>query len=502
MAVAVVPSPPAPLPCRGRGVCGLLAWIAVLLLGCFQPATAAPPAPTAAPRNFVFILIDDLGWADLSCSGSTFHETPQLDKMAASGLRFTHALAACPVCSPTRASILTGRHPVRVGITDWIPGNRPEADSRHRFLHVTDRDSLALEETTLAEVLRAAGYQTFFAGKWHLGSQGALPTDQGFDVNLGGAAYGQPPAGYFAPWKNPFLRERRDGEYLTERLTEECTSFLQTRDRNRPFLLFLAHYDVHTPIHAAPRHIERFRQKRESLDAAPQPITERRGLSTARQDNAQYASMVAAIDESVGRIMDELQAQGLLKSTTVVFTSDNGGLCTLKRPGPTSNLPLRSGKGWLYEGGIRVPLIVASPDITTPGRVCSDPVLSTDYFPTFLELAGLPARTDLAVDGQSFAAALKNQTLPQQRPLAWHYPHYHGSEWTPGAAFRDGDWKLIEFYEDGDAELYHLGRDPGEQQNLAATEPEQLQKMQAALAAWQKSIGAVMPEENPNWQRP
>ncbi|MFM7057981.1 MAG: sulfatase [Planctomycetota bacterium] len=481
--------------------CGRILLV-VLLLFCGPHVAAAPPVAPPAPRNFVFILIDDLGWTDLSCSGSTFHETPHLDKLAASGLRFTHALAACPVCSPTRASILTGRHPVRVGITDWIPGNHAAADSRHRFLHVTDRDSLALEETTLAEVLHDAGYQTFFAGKWHLGSTGALPTDQGFDVNLGGAGYGQPPAGYFAPWKNPFLRERADGEYLTERLTEECTSFLQSRDRTRPFLLFLAHYDVHTPIHAAPRHIERFQQKRESFGAAPGPIAERRGVSNPRQDNAQYASMVAAIDESVGRIMHELEAQGLLQSTTVVFTSDNGGLCTLKRPGPTSNLPLRSGKGWLYEGGIRVPLIVASPDITAPGRVCPDPVLSTDYFPTFLDLAGLPARPDLAVDGQSFTAALQNQPLRQQRPLAWHYPHYHGSEWTPGAALRDGDWKLIEFYEDDDAELYHLGRDPGERQNLAAAEPEQLQKMRAALAAWQKSIGAVMPEQNPQWKQP
>lgn len=474
---------------------------AVLLLS--STAEAGPQSSAhIAPQNFVFILIDDLGWADLSCSGSTFHETPHLDQLAATGVRFTHALAACPVCSPTRASILTGRHPVRVGITDWIPGNRPSADEHHRFLHVDDRDSLPLEETTIAEVLRDAGYQTFFAGKWHLGSTGALPTDQGFDFNLGGAQYGQPPAGYFAPWKNPFLLERHEGEYITERLTDECTAFLKQRDRNRPFLIFLSHYDVHTPIHPAPKHFQHFQQKRQSLNSSPQPIAERRGLSNARQDNPQYASMVAAIDESVGSIMAELRSQGLLESTTVIFTSDNGGLCTLKRPGPTSNLPLRSGKGWLYEGGIRVPLIVASPDITVPGHVCHDPVLSTDYFPTLLELAGLPPRPELATDGQSFTAALTGQSLSQQRPLAWHYPHYHGSEWTPGAALRDGDWKLIEFYEDGDAELYHLARDPGEQHNLADTEPEQLQKMRTTLATWQKSIGAVMPQPNPHWKQP
>jgi len=475
----------------------LLSVAATIVHAAPLPTATAPPT---TPRNLVFILIDDLGWADLSCSGSTFHETPNLDQLAATGVRFTHALAACPVCSPTRASILTGRHPVRVGITDWIPGNRPSANSDRRFLHVADRDSLALEETTLAEVLRSAGYQTFFAGKWHLGSTGALPTDQGFDFNLGGADYGQPPGGYYAPWKNAFLNEHRPGEYLTERLTEECIRFLEKRDRNRPFFLFLSHYDVHTPIHSAPKHISSFQQKRETLGAGPPPITERRGMSNARQDNPQYASMVAAIDESVGSIVAELKTQGLLESTTIVFTSDNGGLCTLKRPGPTCNLPLRSGKGWLYEGGIRVPLIVASPEITNPGRVCSDPVLSTDYFPTFLELAGLPPRGDLAVDGQSFAGVLTGRPLKQQRPLAWHYPHYHGSEWTPGAALRDGHWKLIEFYEDGDAELYYLADDPGEQRDLSEANPEQLQKMRAALTAWQQSVNAIMPEPNPNWK--
>jgi len=452
----------------------------------------------------VFILIDDLGWADLSCSGSTFYETPNLDRLAATGIRFTHALAACPVCSPTRASILTGRHPVRVGITDWIPGNRPSANSDRRFLHVADRDSLALEETTLAEVLRDAGCQTFFAGKWHLGSTGALPTDQGFDFNLGGADYGQPPGGYYAPWKNAFLKERGPGEYLTERLTEECTRFLEKRDRNRPFLLFLSHYDVHTPIHSAPKHIARFQQKRATLATAPQPITERRGISNPRQDNPQYASMVAAIDESVGSIVAELKTQGLLESTTIVFTSDNGGLCTLKRPGPTCNLPLRSGKGWLYEGGIRVPLIVWSPEIVAGqrGAVLTAPVLSTDYLPTLLQLAGLKQPAGVGEDGQSFAAALRGEAVVPTRPLAWHYPHYHGSEWTPGAAYQRDGWKLIEFYEQGDAELYNLSSDPGERVNLASQQPQQLAELRRELRDWQRQMQAVLPQPNPRWRAP
>ena len=494
-------TPPSPCPQRV-----LLRFFTAALLLCLTcpngPAAAAQQPSLPQPqRNFVFILIDDLGWADLSCMGSSFHETPHLDALAAEGLRFTNALAACPVCSPTRASILTGRHPVRVGITDWIPGQKPAADGRQRFLHVEDRDALALEEITFAEVLREAGYQTFFAGKWHLGGPGALPTDQGFDVNLGGANYGQPPAGYFAPWKNPYLQERREGEYLTERLTEESVSFIRNRNPQRPFLLFLSHYDVHTPIHPAAEFVERFQQKRAELGPVPAPIAERRGLSNVRQDNPQYASMVSAIDRSVGEVVSELRSQGLLQNTTIIFTSDNGGLCTLKRPGPTSNLPLRSGKGWLYEGGIRVPLIVASPEISDRGRVCEEPVLSTDYFPTILQLAGLEARPELAADGQSFVAVFRGERLEQQRPLAWHYPHYHGSEWTPGAALRLGDWKLIEFYEDGDAELYDLGRDPGERKNLAASQPEQLAKMRGMLAAWQKQLGAVMAAPNPNWQK-
>ena len=289
--------------------------------------------PLTKPMNFVFVLIDDLGWADLSCFGSSFHETPHLDALAASGLKFTQAYAACPVCSPTRASIMTGRHPVRVDITDWIPGQKAKRDANHRFLQIEDRNELPLEEQTIAEVLHSAGYQTFFAGKWHLGGEGFLPTEQGFDVNLGGAHYGQPPAGYFAPWKNPWLKESHDGEYLTKRLTEESVSFLRQRDPSRPFLLLLSHYDVHTPIHKDEKHFDHFEEKSKKLNKTP-PLKERRGLSRTQQDNAQYASMVSAIDDSVGEIMATLHEQGLDDSTTIVFTSDNGGLCTLQKPGP------------------------------------------------------------------------------------------------------------------------------------------------------------------------
>lgn len=452
------------------------------------------------PRNIVFILIDDLGWADLSCYGSTFHETPHLDALAAAGLRFTQAYAACPVCSPTRASILTGKHPVRVDITDWIPGNSVPPDTQHRFLQIDDQNQLPLEEVTLAEVLREAGYQTFFAGKWHLGGHGFLPTDQGFDVNFGGAEYGQPPGGYYAPWNNPWLRESRTGEYLTERLTEESLGFLRNRDPQRPFLLYLSHYDVHTPLHQAPRHFEKFRAKQATAGPAMESIAERRGQSTNRQQNARYASMIAAVDESVGQIVAVLREQQLMETTTIIFTSDNGGLCTLKNPGPTSNLPLRSGKGWLYEGGIRVPLLIASPEISKAGTVTDEPVLSTDYFPTILSLLNKPQPAGQTLDGQSFHAILKDAPLTQSRPLAWHYPHYHGSEWTPGAALRDGNWKVIEFYEFGDAELYNLAEDPGESRNLATVERAKLAEIQEKLRQWQLAMGARMPKPNAAWQ--
>ena len=480
-------------------LCSLLMVLVSVLLPSSSLATLAETR-----RNFVFVLVDDLGWADLSCYGSTFHRTPHLDALAARGIRFERAYAACPVCSPTRASILTGRHPVRVQITDWIPGDSVKAGAGHRFLHVQDRDELALEQLTLAEILREEGYQTFFAGKWHLGGDGFLPTQQGFDVNLGGGHYGQPPHGYFAPWKIPSLPEGADGEYLTERLTAESVRFLRQRDQQRPFLLFLSHYDVHTPIHKAPGHFEQYALRQADLGAAPQPISERRGRSRARQDNPQYASMVSAIDDSVAALVAELEAQQLLGNTTIIFTSDNGGLCTLKNPGPTSNLPLRSGKGWLYEGGIRVPLIVWSPEIAgrRAGAVVSAPVLSTDYLPTMLQLAGLPQPAGVCEDGQSFAAELSGEGIVQTRPLAWHYPHYHGSEWTPGAAFQRDGWKVIEFYEQGDAELYDLSSDPGERNNLAAREPAKLAELRRALRDWQSQMGAVMPQPDPAWRAP
>lgn len=474
--------------------------ILCLLILASLPLDSQVRADQTPRMNFVFVLIDDLGWADLSCYGSSFHETPHLDDLAKSAVRFTQAYAACPVCSPTRASIMTGRHPVRVNITDWIPGQMAKRDNKHRFLQIEDRNELPLEELTVADILQTAGYQTFFAGKWHLGSDGFLPTHQGFDVNLGGGHWGQPPAGYFAPWKNQYLQENHEGEFITERLTAESVSFLKSRDPSRPFLLFLSHYDVHTPIHKVEKHLGHFHEKRLTLGSSPLPIHERRGISRAQQDNAEYAAMVSAIDDSVGQVTAAIRELGLEDSTTIIFTSDNGGLCTLSKEGPTCNLPLRSGKGWLYEGGIRVPLIVRVPGTSRAGRVCDQPVLSTDFLPTILELAQIDPPANVTLDGTSFTAALSGRMLSQTRSLAWHYPHYHGSEWTPGAALRVGDWKLIEFYEFGDAELYNLATDPGEARNLATESPEQLALMRQQLREWQEHMHAQMPQENPEFR--
>ncbi|WP_234824060.1 sulfatase [Bremerella cremea] len=478
---------------RSIFLCGLL------IAGMGMISRPVEAADQTQRPNFVFFLVDDLGWADLSCYGSTFHESPNIDALAASGMKFNHAYAACPVCSPTRASIMTGRHPVRVDITDWIPGNRGTG----KFLQVEDRDNLALEEVTIAEVLKEAGYQNFFAGKWHLGDEGHYPTDQGFDFNIGGNHAGSPPGGYYAPWKNPTLTAKKDGEYVTERLTEESIKFLETRDQAKPFLLYLSYYNVHTPITPYKKRVEHFREKAAATIEGETPtIPEHEGISRARQDDPSYASMIAAVDQSVGEVLAKLDELKLTDNTVVCFFSDNGGLCTVRRPGPTSNLPLRSGKGWLYEGGVRSPLIVRAPGVTKAGSVSDVPVVSTDFFPTMLELAGLPLQPMLHADGQSLVSLLGGAGEQPERALYWHYPHYHGSTWKPGASIREGDWKLIEFYEYDEVELYNLADDPGEQNDLSTSQPEKTAQLREKLHTWQKEMHAKMPQPNPKYQQP
>ena len=462
--------------------------------------TAAPALDAAKQTNFLFFLVDDMGWADIGANGSTYHETPNIDRLARSGMRFTQGYAAGSVCSPTRASIMTGRHPVRVDITDWIPGQANRL--ANPLLHPEDRSHLPLEETTIAEALKEHGYQTFFAGKWHLGDKGQWPTDQGFDINIGGHHRGSPPGGYYGPWSNPTLKAKRKDEYLTERLTEESVKFLEERDQAKPFLLYLSYYNIHTPIQAYKKHIDHYQSKAAKAFEGKTPTEpEHDGTNRLRQDNPALATMVAAVDDSVGVLLAKLTELKLDENTVVIFFSDNGGLSTLQRGrfGPGCNLPLRAGKGWLYEGGVREPTIIRAPGVTQPGSVSHKPLISMDFFPTMLDLAGLPLKPKLHVDGRSLLSQLKGNDTGN-RTLHWHYPHYHGSSWKPGASIRDGDWKLIEFYHYNNFELYNLAKDPGERTNLAKRNPRKAAELRAKLSAWQKQIKAKMPAPNPDYK--
>lgn len=448
--------------------------------------------------NFVFFLVDDMGMMDLGTYGSNFHETPNIDNLAKTGMKFNYGYAACPVCSPTRASIMTGRHPVRVDITDWIPGS--SNNKKNKLLHPMDRDNLALKEVTIAEELKSYGYQTFFAGKWHLGNQGHWPTDQGFDINIGGHHRGSPPGGYYAPWNNPVLEAKKKVEYLTERLTEESTRFLENRNTDKPFLLYLSYYNIHTPIQAYKKHIDHYQKKAEKFSGTTPTKQEHSGQTRMRQDNPALASMVSAVDDSVGTLLAKLDELGLSGDTVVIFFSDNGGLSTKPKMGPGSNSPLRAGKGWLYEGGVREPTIIRAPGITEAGSVSNQPIVSMDFFPTMLELAGLPLKPKLHTDGRSLLPELTGKK-GETRTLYWHYPHYHGSTWRPGASIRDGDWKLIKFYDYEKVELYNLKEDPSESNDLAKQNSKIAKDLEYKLVAWQKRMNAKLPMPNPDYKK-
>lgn len=442
-------------------------------------------------KNVIVFLVDDLGWKDLGCYGSAFYESPRIDALARESALFTNAYTPNPVCSPTRAAIMTGRYPSRVGITDWIPGRVAKDPA---LVTPEDRDNLALEEVTIAEVLRERGYQTFFAGKWHLGDEGHFPEDQGFDINKGGHHRGSPPGGYYAPFNNPKLDDKLDDHYLTDRLTDESIEFLESRDQQRPFLLYLAYYTVHTPIQGWDAYDEYFAEKKKDLPHGGEPKTrpERDGLTRLNQSDHKYAAMVKALDNSVGRILDALETMGLDDQTIIIFSSDNGGLSTLARIAPTSELPLRAGKGWCYEGGIRIPTLIRAPGIGATGKRIDTPIISMDFFPTILDLAGLPLRPELHVDGLSLKPLLSGNPI-QDRPLFWHYPHYHGSTWKPGAAIRSGDWKLIKFYESDTVELYNLHEDIGESNDLSSKYPDKTRELLDQLEQMQRETGSVLP---------
>jgi arylsulfatase A-like enzyme len=465
-----------------------IALVLLLLAGIIECDAASKP-------NFIFILADDLGGRDLGCYGSTFHETPNLDRLAASGMRFSQAYAACSVCSPTRASILTGKYPARLGLTDWLPGRADRPDQKLKRPEIIRH--LPLEEVTVAEALKEGGYRTAFVGKWHLGGKGFFPEQQGFELNLGGCQLGHPPS-YFSPYSIPTLPDGPKGEYLTDRLTDEALKFIES-SRDKPFLLYLAHYAVHNPQQAKPELIEKFKKKLAKAAPATGPEFVPEGQRQARQAQNQpvYAAMLQSLDESVGRILGKIDQLGLASTTVVIFTSDNGGLSTAEGA-PTSNAPLRAGKGWPYEGGVREPLLVRWPGITATNSQCDTPAMSTDYYPTLLEMAGLPQRSSQHRDGRSLVPLLKGRTLGE-RPLFWHYPHYSNQGGGPCGAIRVGDLKLIEWYEDMRVELFNLKNDLEEKRDLSKTQPEEARALQQQLHDWRTSLHAAMPTPNADW---
>lgn len=462
----------------------------------------AKPQPAKRP-NVLFILVDDLGWTDLGCFGSSFYETPHLDRLCRESMKFTNAYAACPVCSPTRASIMTGKYPARMDTTDWFGAPQPETTSQYwqakPLLGAPYKENLPLEEVTLAEAFQEAGYATFFAGKWHLGeTEEYWPEHQGFDVNKGGFSRGGPygPGRYFVPYGNPRLEDGPAGEHLPDRLARETIHFMAD-NKDTPFLAFLSFYSVHTPLQSRDDLKLKYLRKKESLGLEAAWGQEGDRKVRLVQEHAVYAGMVEAMDAACGKVLGALKELGLHEHTAVFLMSDNGGLSTSEGH-PTSNRPLRAGKGWLYEGGIREPMMVKWPGMTTPGSVCDVPVTSTDFFPTMLEIAGLQARPAQHVDGVSWAKLLKGQTM-DRGPLFWHYPHYGNQGGSPASAIRDGHWKLIRFYEPGRRiELYNLKHDIGETTNLADRYPKIVQRLQARLSDWLMSVEAKYPTPNPN----
>jgi arylsulfatase A len=432
-------------------------------------ASADTPAQTRP--NVIVVFVDDMGWKDLSCQGSSFFETPHVDRLAASGLRFTAGYSACTVCSPSRAAVMTGQYPARLHLTDWIAGHRRP----HARLTVPDwQMALPLEIVTVAERLQGAGYATASIGKWHLGGPDHFPEHQGFDTNIGGYDRGQPPS-YFAPYRIPTLAEGPAGEYLTDREAAEAVRFI-TANRDRPFFLYLPHYCVHTPIQGKPDVTAKYASK-----AAPgqEPKTDA------------YAAMVESVDDALGRILDTLESLGIRDRTAIFFTSDNGGLAKV-----TDTRPLRAGKGSAYEGGVRVPFIVSWPGLTRPGTTSDEPVITPDIPATILDLTGVGAAPGQPLDGRSLAAVFRGEPLGRDA-LYWHYPHYHPGGATPYSAIRAGLWRLVHFYEDGRSELYHLGEDGGETTDRAAREPERTAALKAKLDAWLAAVAAQFPTANP-----
>ena len=442
--------------------------------------------------NLVFIIVDDLGWKDVGYMGSDFYETPNIDKLSNNSTVFNSAYSASPVCSPTRASIMTGKHHVRVNITDWIPG----VDPKDRYLiGPEDIHQLPIEELTIGEILQSNGYSTMYSGKWHLGSQGFYPENQGFDINKGGFEKGSPMGGYYSPYKNPRLSDGPEDEYLTDRLTEESISFIKERDKNKPFAVFLSFYNVHTPIQPNLKHIDYYKDKLKTYsDTTTQTDIEGDAISVLNQRNPDYASMVHSTDQNIGKLISFLKQRNLYDNTLIIFTSDNGGLSTQAKVAPTSTKPLRAGKGWLYEGGIRIPQLIKY--INQKQQDLNNvPVVSYDLFTTIVNHLKLDY-IDEKKDGIDLSNLSKEKN--KRDYILWHFPHYHASLWKPGSAIRNGDWKLLKFYEENKLELYNLKDDLSEQTDLSSKYPLVVKKLSYKMDEMLAEMNGKVPTINQN----
>ena len=441
------------------------------------------------PPNIVFIYIDDMGWRDVGFMGSQYYETPNIDRLAGQGMVFTNAYSNAPNCAPARACLLSGQYGPRHGV--YTVNNSDRGPSKRRkLIPIENTTDLHSRVVTIAEALKPAGYVSASMGKWHLGTDPHVgPKGQGFDVNIDGFSAGHPPNGYFVPYGNPELPDGPPGEYLTDRLTDEALKFIET-NKNKPFFLYLPHYAVHTPLHAKQELIEKYKKKPGS-----------RG-----HNNPKYAAMIESTDQGVGRIMDKLDELNLTNDTVVFFFSDNGGVRTI-----TSNAPLRGGKGMLYEGGIREPTCVRWSGVVKPGTSCDTPIIGIDFFPTLLEIAGARKPRGKLLDGKSIMPLLQGGKRLNRKALYWHFPAYlqgraEGARdpffrTRPGGAIRAGDWKLIEYFEDGALELYNLKEDIGERMNLAKVKPEKTRELHELMLAWRKAVNAPVPTKlNPDYR--
>jgi len=453
--------------------------------------------------NIVYILADDLGWNDLGGhGGSDFYESPNIDRIASEGMHFTQAYATCQVCSPSRASIMTGKYPPRTGITDYLGAKFGEAWRElgrcDKMLPAENGEGLRADEQTFVEVLRRAGYRTLHAGKWHLGGEGAYPEDFGFEVNKGGWDVGGPVGGYFAPWKNPRLEPGPDGECLPLRLAREAVDFIEAAGE-KPFFVYLAFYSVHGPIQTTHERWEKYRQKALAGGVPDTRFIFDRKLPVRQvQDCPVYAGMIETMDDAVGMVLDALDRQGLTENTVVCFTSDNGGV-SAGDSFSSSMLPLRGGKGRQWEGGIREPLYFRFPGCVAPGSTCHVPVSGIDFYPTLLELAGLDVPPEQDIDGSSMVPLLRGEEdgTFAGRDLFWHYLHYGNQGGDPSSIIRRGPWKLIHYHEDGHDELYNLETDPGELKDAYAANSDVAADLRKRLDEWLVAVDAKFPVPDP-----